>query len=269
MIYCKELNESFGTLKEMHKSLVHRREDIYQVKRSAVKFSDPFGLQIKSDEAVKSMVPDSEIKFGDYVYPVINTTNYLDSHSDVHIPGIWDKSIAEQQGKIYLIVDHQLEIGKVISWPKDVTPQLYNLPWTDLGKDYSGNTQALIFKSKLSERSNKDAFDAYKEGDPVQHSIRMQYVKLRMAINDKEYKEEFEAWENYYPMIANKEVADELGYFFAIIEAKIFKEGSMVLAGSNDATPTLYNLEPEKSTQDKQEPSDDTLKYLIENFKLN
>lgn len=91
-----------------------------------------------------------------------------------------------------------------------------------------------------------------------------------MAINNKEYKEEYEAWQTYYPMIANKEVADEEGFFFAILEAKIFKEGSMVLAGSNDITPTLYDFEPEKSTHEKQEPSaSDTLNYLIDNFKLN
>ena len=64
---------------------------------------------------------------------------------------------------------------------------------------------------------------------------------------------EFEAWEKYYPMIANKELADSKGYFWAVKEAKMIEE-SAVPVGSNSITPTLENnmkSEPEKSTQDR------------------
>ena len=57
-------------------------------------------------------------------------------------------------------------------------------------------------------------------------------------------------------------VAFERGYYWTVSEAKIFKEGSMVLAGSNDLTPMLLSKstppplgtdknEPPKGTQNK------------------
>jgi phage protein D len=64
-------------------------------------------------------------------------------------------------------------------------------------------------------------------------------------------------------MIANKEVADENGYFFAVLEAELI-EISAVVKGSNTITPTISvtesieasmttstNIEPVKSTQKK------------------
>ena len=59
-----------------------------------------------------------------------------------------------------------------------------------------------------------------------------------MAVNDEDYGAEFEAWEKYYPMIANKAEADRAGYFWAVTEATEI-EGSAVPLGSNSATPTL------------------------------
>jgi len=252
MIRCKELNKSFSTKKELFNELKANKKELINLKKSAVKFSDPNGLQIVSkSEAVKGMQPKGEIGYGSTVYPVINTTKYLDSHTDVHLDGIWNKSAKEQTGKTYLLINHDLSVGKVIAQPKDVEIMVKKMPWKDLGKDLEGETEALIFKSKLTEKSNKDGYLAYKDNDPVEHSIRMQYVKIDLAINsnDEDFADEKGVWDEVYPQIANKEVADETGYFWAVSEAKIFKEGSMVLAGSNDATPTLYDIEPLKSTQ--------------------
>jgi hypothetical protein len=74
-----------------------------------------------------------------------------------------------------------------------------------------------------------------------------------MNVSDKRYQEDKANWDKYYPMVANKEKADEEGYFFAVTEAKII-EGSAVLKGSNYVTPTLditipKEIEPEHSTQ--------------------
>lgn len=268
MIHCKELNQSFPDKKSLIKELIKRSAEIMQIKKSAVKYSEPMSWQIMPTEATKDLTQPKEITYGDYVYPIINTTNYLDSHDDVHIDGIWNKSIKEQQGKVYLIVNHELQVGKVISYPKDVEMQLKTLKWYDLGVDSDGTTEALIFKSKLTERSNKDGFEAYKFGDPVQHSIRMQYVKMYLCIEPNNLSAEDmqygENWEKYYPAIANKERADKQGYFWAVTEAKIFKEGSQVLAGSNDLTPTLYT-EPKELTPEA-EPSIDTQKLIKEMF---
>jgi hypothetical protein len=91
----------------------------------------------------------------------------------------------------------------------------------------------------------------YANGWVKNHSVGMRYVKLDLAINSEAEwnKEEKAVWDKYYSLIANKDVADEKGYFWAVTEAKII-EGSAVVMGSNSATPTLNN---------KQEPSDDTL----------
>jgi hypothetical protein len=91
----------------------------------------------------------------------------------------------------------------------------------------------------------------YANGWVKNHSVGMRYVNLELAINseaeyDKEYKER---WDKYYPIVANKELADERGYMWIVSEAKIV-EGSAVVMGSNSATPTLEN---------KQEPLDNTL----------
>lgn len=248
MIHCKALNRNFSTKADLFAALKANKGDIMAFKKATVKFSDPvhWAISGKTGQANKGLTPSGPISYGDKVYPVINTTLYLDSHDDVHINGLWDKSAAEQRGKTYLIVNHQLEVGKVVSQPKDVDIIIEEMSWKDLGASYEGETQALIFGAKLTERSNKDGFEAYKNNDPVQHSIRMQYVRLEMAINepnDKDYAEQYAVWQKYYPMIANKERADENGYFFAVLEAKIYKEGSMVLSGSNDITPTLYDFE--------------------------
>lgn len=96
-----------------------------------------------------------------------------------------------------------------------------------------------------------------------------------MCINDEDYGAQYEAWQKYYPEVANKEVADEIGYFWAIKEAKII-EGSAVPRGSNCLTPTLSiesNNQPENSTGKNNEPSNDTRKavdynYLRKNLKF-
>lgn len=278
MIFCKELNKSFESKTEMVKALLEHHDDIIAMKKSAVKFSEPSGFKIHTkDEALKDFLTPRNVEYGDFVYPVINTSNYMDSHRDVHIPGLWKKSLNEQQGKVFLIINHDLEVGKVISQPKEVEMFVKDFAWKDLGSELGGQTEALIFKAKLTQRSNIDGFNAYKYGDPVQHSIRMMYDKIYFCM-DPEYNDDADSasyndnWEKYFPQVANAEHAKEVGYFWAVTEARIFKEGSMVLLGSNDITPTLYDIteksssdtsddnEPPKSTQ----PEADALqKYLL------
>ncbi len=79
----------------------------------------------------------------------------------------------------------------------------------------------------------------------IEHSIRMQYVKIDLAIYDdsEEYEDERKVWDSEIEKIANREKALEEGYFWRVSEAKIAQEGSMVLRGSNDATPILEQKE--------------------------
>jgi hypothetical protein len=272
------LNKWYKEQDELFHALKHNKEEIISIKKAIIKESDciPYNFSVtQNGETVKSLNPSKTIGYGDYVFPVINTTNYLDSHDDVHIPGLWGKSVKEQTGKVYHVASHKLEIGYIISWPKDVTPMIKSITWDELGASYSGETEALIFKSKLTERSNRDAFLAYKENDPIQHSIRMRYHKVAFAVNSKDesFKEEKANWDKFYPQIVNKEKADKQGYFFAVIEAEIYKEGSAVIEGSNNVTPTMYDLKGAVLDTSSEQPSNDTVKaidygYLADNFKL-
>ena len=54
------------------------------------------------------------------VKAVINTTNVMDSHQDVHIKGIWKKTLKENKGQFYLLQEHKMSFDKVISYPENV-----------------------------------------------------------------------------------------------------------------------------------------------------
>ncbi len=240
MIKCASLpNKEFNSKEELFKSLKENKEKIINLKKSAVKESQPF--EINASLAIKS----GDLNEG-FIYPVINTTNIQDSHQDIHLKGIWNKSAKEQTGKVHYLINHKHEIGSVIAYPKDVEIEVNEMKWTDLGEDFQGTTEALTFKTNIFDYSNADAANVVKNKIPMQNSISMIYVKIEMGINstDKEFKEEKAVWDKYYPEVANKETLIENGHGFFVSEAKIHREGSMVLAGSNHATPILY---PEES----------------------
>lgn len=272
MIKCKELNKDFTDKKSLFKALKTAKQELIAAKKATIKFTDPVIAHAGSGfvPLVKGMTVPKEISFGDFVYPVINTINYIDSHKDVHLWGIWDKSAKDQNGKTYYIINHDLSIGKVISYPKDVEIMVKEMQWSELGRNYIGSTQALIFKSKLTEASNNDAFQAIKNGEAIQNSVRMLYVRLELAINssDEFYKEEKTVWDKYSKVVVNKEALED-GYFWAVHEAKIYMEGSAVLFGSNDVTPVQYeepkHIEPSADTQRavKDTRAFDALKNLL------
>ena len=254
--FCKELNKEFGEKREMFKALKEQKEHIINLKKAAIKFTDPVGYTIKSGVSAKDEVDEGKtVGVGDFIYPIINTTNYIDSHNDLHVDGLWDVSVKDQKNKLYYIINHDLELGKVIAFPSNVEAYVKSLKWSDLGLSYPGNTQALIFKSKLTESSNKDALNAIINKEPLQNSVRMRYISMVLCVDDSsdEFKQEYENFYKYLAVAANKEVAFERGYFWAITEAAIHKEGSAVLFGSNDATPILYS-----------DPSDDSQKTTID-----
>lgn len=266
MIKAIEFGEKvFKDVNELHKALKSNKEHLINLKKT-VKRSKALNF-IDASKLVGSTNKDIDLEEG-FIYPVINTTNYLDSHGDVHIKGIWNKSAREQQNKIYYIINHKLEIGNVISYPKDVEIMLVDTTFENLGKDVEGETQALVFKTKLQDYSNAEAKHIIENRLPAENSVSMIYVKIDLAINNTEkgFESEKAIFDKYIDTIANKEKAIEETYFWAVTEAKIHKEGSMVLQGSNDATPILYPEinEPSNDTQEepKSEPSDDTQELI-------
>ena len=168
------------------------------------------------------------------VRAIINTTMIMDSHKDVHINGIWNKTVKENK-RIKHIQEHEMKFDKIISDKDDLN--VYS--WKDLGYDVEGKTEALVFDSVIKRRRNAYMYEQYKDNNVDNHSVGMYYVNIKMAFNssldeDAEYKE---IWDEHIDDIANKEEVEKNGYFYAVYEAKAI-EGSAVAIGSNPITPT-------------------------------
>lgn len=242
----------FESQLEMFKAIKENFQTISDAKKAEIRESE--GIMVRPAEAggaIKSLTLDKG-----FIYPVINTTKYMDSHNDVHLDGIWDRSLKDVQGKIYYVSDHEIKVGSVIAYPQDVKVMVQEVAWKELGFDLPGKTQALMFKIAVDKIRKKEALDIINEKIDIQHSVRMQYVKFSLAINSSEpdMKSEKANWDKHYSKIANKVRADENGYFFAVEEAKIVKEGSMVLYGSNDATPMLLPKSDSLNSAPKTDP---------------
>lgn len=266
MFYCKELNQEFDSLNKMHKALKANEGKLIGLKKAQLHKSAEKG-QLSINGAYLKLSGSQKATFEmkeDYIYPVINTTRYMDSHNDVHFDGLWNKTQKEQQGKVYYKDSHLPGTDNVIAWKEDVRMFTAMIPWQWVGKDYDGETQALIFEIAKSALKKQTAIDAINDKRDVENSVSMYYVVIKLAVNsdEKEYKTNKTYFDKRYPEIANKEIPDELGYFWGIEEGKIAGEGSMVLAASNDATAILYNIkEPPEGTQ--QEPSKDTQRKAV------
>lgn len=276
------MNLSFNTKAELFKHLKENKSLILAEKKANKKEADsisfgvpvtcPNGTAIKSEsfgqvdlETIKAEV-------------VINTTNILDSHGDVHMKGIWTKSLKERKD-LYLLQEHQMNFEGVIT--DELKASVKSYTWSELGfLDFKGSTEALVFDAVINSDRNEYMFEQYFKGRVKQHSVGMQYVNLYLCINsdEKYYREEKDNWDKYINEVVNKQDAIDLGYFWAVTEAKVV-EGSAVLRGSNYATPTLSvtttqdieadvvtsTKEPQISTQTKQGLD---YNYLINNFKL-
>lgn len=257
-MFCKELNKDFADKKEMFMAIRQNKDEIVQLKKSAVKSKDCDFILSPKTEAQKEDTEPKKLEFGDTVKVAMNTAYYVDYDLDMGIEGTWKRSVDQQNGKTFHVVNHDLKVGSVVAYPKDVRLSLEKVSWTDIGKNYAGETEVLVFESKMSEKTQKDAFMAYRDGDPIQHSIRLRYIQLELAMDseDPEDKEEKAVWDKYYPLAANKEVPDEYGYFWVMKESQIFKEGSTVLLGANEMTPQLKDIHGTHQS----DPSDDTRK---------
>lgn len=271
----------FANKSELFKFLKENKNELIAEKKYSVKHGDCINYQVSAvedcEETTKAIsnptdFSGSEIK----VSSVINTTNIMDSHSDVHIKGIWSKSVKENKN-IYLLEEHKMSFRNIIS--DKVKATLENKSWNELGFNQKGETQALVFHSTIYKDRNPYMFEQYLKGYVKNHSVGMQYVKMDLAVNstEKYYAEEKATWDKYINDVVNKTDAEAQGYFWAVTEAKII-EGSAVPLGSNRITPTLSveekdieadNIitsthEPLISTQPKQQID---YNYLITNLK--
>ena len=264
MITAKEFpNRQFKSNEELFKELKTHKNTLIAQKKMITKFTDSFSyvhlLGSEKSEAEKSNLGNqSPNKI--QIKSAINTVGIYDSHGDVSVSGSWNKT-AKEAKNILLLQEHKMTFDKIISDEVEVGVEV--ISWKNLGFDYAGKTEVLMFNSTISKDRNPFMFDQYLKGYVKEHSAGLRYVKMDLAFNSEvEWnKEEKAVWDKYFPQIVNKEEAEEKGYFWAVIEQKII-EGSAVVKGSNFATPTI-SIEAVDDTS-KSEPTNVTQNHVEE-----
>ena len=243
---------AFKTKSELFAFLRENEKIIITAKKSEMKRADGVFSSLYFDAepekileiATKAITRTQKIVEGKGEMPVtfpadlvINTTNIMDSHSDVHFPNLWNKSLKENKS-ILLLQEHQMTFDHIISQKIAATVQM--MSWKDLGYKLDGETQALVFSTIIDSTRNPYMADQYWKGYVTNHSVGMRYVTISLAMNsESKWDEEYKAtWDKYIDQIVNKDVVEEQGYFYAVTEAKIV-EGSAVPLGSNFVTPTI------------------------------
>lgn len=222
--------------KELFAFIVENEADIVYSRKQAIKHSDSFNgitTTVKSFSTKEDLTKRDSID----VISVINTTKLLDNHMDVHIDGLWDKSLSENNMLKHL-QEHKMSFDSIIADKDDLKAYVKNFTWKELGYNSNGSTQALVFESKIHKSRNEFMFNQYAKGNVDNHSVGMRYVKMVTCINDKDYPTQLENYEKYAPMIANSDMLKTVKYFWAVLEAKAI-EGSAVPLGSNVITPTI------------------------------
>ncbi len=286
MIIAKEFpGKQFENKEELFKALRENKADLIATKKMTLKEADAVIVvpPVSNEEGEVIKAEDVDLTSLDKVKAelVINTTLLMDSHSDVHLNGIWKKSVKEIKNP-YLLQEHQMKFDKIIS--DDVKVSVKSMPWKELGFKFEGNTEALVFDATISKNRNEFMFNQYTQGFVKEHSVGMRYVALELAINSESKfdKDEKKVWDKHINTIANKEIAENQGYFWAVSQAKII-EGSAVVKGSNPATPTISveaatstsakesnvdsdTNEPLKDTQTKQAPAKSSGKSFLQNL---
>lgn len=253
--------------KELLKFLVENKELLIAEKKLEMKKADAVSVAVdlstryvidkegKLTKATAEVI--KEPNSTETVLCVINTTNWLDSHSDVHIPGIWNKSLKDNSDALHL-QEHKMAFDHVIS--DESKAYVEKLTWKELGLNLPGVTEALIFATPLKGR-NEFMEGQYRKGFVKNHSVGMRYVVIKLCVNEPDddyFKEEYANWVQYSPMVANLADAEAQGYFWAVLEAKVI-EGSAVVKGSNIITPTMgfKSAQPASSTEQEQ-PAEST-----------
>jgi len=274
MIYCKELDQSFLSKKEMFDALKKNLGEIIDFKKSSIQKSTEKGSGVKArfiSEKIISELGKAITIDSDYYYIAVNTTNILDSHRDLHVKGIWDKTVKEQQGQNYLVLDHDLSITSVVVRKNNLEMLIADIPFSMVGQSYEGNTQALIYKFKKTDVVHPMAAEWLLSGEDIEASVRMQYVKILFALDSKDDEDqEFKAnFDKYYPQIANKEDFEELEYYWVVLEAKNVRESSLVLAGSNFATGPIKDNPAAKALAQKEEAAKALLQSQIDYYLKN
>lgn len=275
-----EIPSFFKNDKDAIKFFREHELSLKTVRREKSKFTDghSFGMVsfrvnksgdiVKADEDLDEDEKDSDTMT---VRCVINATNILDSHRDVHIPGLWKRSLG-QKPQLFLVQEHDLSFKGIISDEVKAFTQM--MSFKALGFNFPGEAECLIFDCVIHKDRNTYMFDQYAKKRVKNHSVRMRPVKEYFCYqsNEPDATQWNDNWNKYAPMVANQDDLKSVKWFYAVTEAKIIAEGSAVVIGSCFTTPTLeiekYTFDPSDDTQkDNQDPPDGTPKTAWDLFK--
>ena len=274
--------KEFSTKEDLFKALKENLSIIEDQKKGKIYESYKKGqsINMKAIDISKFDIEQQKaLKLDDnFYYVAFNSTRILDSHEDVHIDGLWKKTIQEKQFKNYVVTDHELEVLNTVVRKEYVEIFTAKVPFSILGKNYNGNTEILIYKFPKDKVQIPVVKEWLESGDELQGSVRMKYIKLLFCMDSNDPDDaEFKAnYTKYYEYIANKEDFEYIPYFFAILEASNEKESSFVLYGSNSVTGQVVTENKSEAvnitSEIKEEPSKDTqkleqsLKELLNKF---
>lgn len=239
--------------KELFKFLIDNEKTLIAQKKFEIKRGDSFyhsgTLENQKGKVIKASTGSLLNKTELEVTSIINTTYWYDSHGDVHIDGLWKKSLAETK-QLYLLQEHSMTFKGIIS--DQVRAYVKSVSWRSLGVDFDGYTEALVFESNVKQSRNGYMFEQYRDGNVKNHSVGMRYVTIDLALNDEDYPAYKALWDKYIDKIANRSEVEESGYFWPVTQAKVV-EGSAVPIGSNIMTPTesVKNTAPPAGTQQR------------------
>lgn len=274
MIYCKELDKKFENQENLFKALAENSKDIIALKKSEVLKSVDKGTSVYAkplDASKINLDANKSISLDDnHYYLAINSTYILDSHKDLHVNGIWNKTAKEQSGKNYLVDSHVKSLSTTIARKENVEIFVADVPFSAIGKNYTGNTQVLVYKIPKNKIIHQVAKDWLESGDDIEASVAMRYVNIELAMNSDspDHLEQKKMFDEYHSLIANKnDFENDITYFWVVKEAKNIGEGSLVLFGSNNATGEIKNIEPSQDTQEHVE-AEKSLQN-IKNYLLN
>lgn len=245
--------------KEVLKYLHTNKSALYDLKKSIQKVAEPVYLPhlVAPGTASKAYLYENKPELGLLRRTVVaNTYLWMDSHDDVHIPGIFSKTIAERRSPAPHLHDHEFKLEAKVGNPLKYFEQA--ISWAELGvPEVKGNTTSLFLETEIKESLNKKIYQMYLGNEIDQHSVSMRYVQIALAFDDEDYADEYKVWKAYIEQIGNRDKVVDQGYFYAVKEAMLI-ETSCVIAGSNELTPTLgAGQEPAKTT-----PADEPRKAL-------
>ena len=256
----------FETAKEYQQYLIKNNAKIISAKKLETKQQNNMisVLEIKEPENKSINIKQENTDFIQRKL-ILNTTNVIDSHLDLHIKGLWKKTLNEIK-LLSFNLNHSQDLEDVIADGEDLKAYTKNILWSELGYEFEGKTQALIFDAKILKERNSFAFKQYKNNWIRQHSVEMGYDKMFLCVNDKHEKEYYENYKKYIVKAINPEYIENIGAFYAVTEAKLFG-GAAVTRGSNSYTPVYEPSNKTLEIKSTQNNEPDKLKQLYNYIK--